>query len=288
MRDWTFACDAVSPNLRGMNSYPVSVDRPLWLLGCGNMAGAMLSRWLKTGLDPSAVTIIKPSARNVPEGISVVQAPPEGEVPAVIVLGVKPQIFATAIAGIAVPGATVISIMAGVECASIAARMPDAGAIVRMMPNLPVALGKGVSLLFADRADDVLRGVVDALATPLGLAMWMESEAMLNAGTAVSGSGPAFVYRFIDAMAAGAQKLGFAPEEARALALATAEGATALALASSDSPGVLADRVASPKGMTRAGLDVMDDQRAIYDLIDRTLKATADRGIEMAQAARNG
>ena len=268
-----------------MNKYPFSPDRPLWLLGCGNMAGAMLLRWLETGLDPAAVTVIDPSRTDAPAGVRLLAAAPQGEAaPAALLLGVKPQIFVEAVTGLSVEGSAIISIMAGVDGASLAARLPQAGAIIRLMPNLPAALGKGVALLHASKGG--ARDMADALAAPLGLALWVESEALIDAGTAVSGSGPAFVYRFIDAMAAGAEKLGFAPDQAQALALATVEGAAALASASSDSPAVLADRVASPKGTTRAGLDMLDKDAAIYTLVHRTLKAAADRAGELAAEAR--
>ena len=267
----------------------LSPDRPLWLLGCGNMAGAMLSRWLETGLDPAAVTIIDPSRTAAPAGVRLLAAPPRDEAPpAALMLGVKPQIFAAASAGLAVTGTIVFSIMAGVDQASLRVRLPDARAIVRLMPNLPAALGKGVALLHAPAADAEARALADALAAPLGLALWVEDEALIDAGTAVSGSGPAFVYRFIDALAAGAEKLGFSDDQAQALALATVEGAAALASASAESPAQLAERVASPKGTTRAGLDVLDADEAIYDLVYRTLKAAADRAGELAAEARAG
>ena len=265
----------------------LSPDRPLWLLGCGNMAGAMLTRWLETGLDPAAVTIIDPSRTSAPAGVRLLAAPPQGEAPpALLMLGVKPQMFAAASAGLAVEGSVIVSIMAGVDQASLAQRLPRARAIVRLMPNLPVALGKGVAILHAPGADADTRALADSLARPLGLALWVEDEALVDAGTAVSGSGPAFVYRFIDAMAAGAEKLGFAADQAQALALATVEGAAALAGASTETPAQLAERVASPKGTTRAGLDVLDADGAIYDLVHRTLKAAADRAGELAAEAR--
>ena len=270
-------------------SYPLSPDRPLWLLGCGNMAGAMLARWLETGLDPAAVTVIDPNRMTAPTGVRLLTAAPQGETPpAALMLGVKPQGFATASAGLDVTDTIVFSIMAGVDQASLKARLPDARAIVRLMPNLPAALGKGVALLHAPDADGETRALADALAASLGLALWLDDEALIDAGTAVSGSGPAFVYRFIDAMAAGAEKLGFSDDQAQALALATVEGAAALASASLESPAALAERVASPKGTTRAGLDVLDADEAIYDLVYRTLKAAADRAGELAAEARTG
>lgn len=273
-------------------TFPFSASQQLWLLGCGNMAGAMLSRWLETGLDSAAVTVIDPFRQEVPAGIRLLAAPPAGEAPpAALLLGVKPQMFAEAAAGLsdAIDNETVIiSIMAGVDSATLAAAFPQARAIVRLMPNLPVALGKGVALLHAGGASDEARALADALATPLGLALWVAREDLIDAGTAVSGSGPAFVYRFIDAMAAGAERLGFPADQAQRLALATVEGAAALAAQSGESPAILADRVASPGGTTRAGLNILDADKAIHDLVHRTLRAAADRAVELATEARKG
>lgn len=267
----------------------LALPGPLWLIGCGNMAGAMLSRWLEAGLDPALVTIVDPNRTEAPAGVRLLAAPPVGEgAPAALLLGVKPQIFpdiARGLAGVAGAGTTVLSIMAGVEHGTIAAALPAAGAVVRMMPNLPVALGKGVAILYTPASGD--RALAEMLARPLGLALWVEDEALVDAATAVSGSGPAFVYRFIDAMAAGAGRLGFPPEQALQLALATVNGAAALAARSPDGPGALADKVASPGGTTRAGLDVLDADAALADLVTRTLRAAADRAGELAAAAKS-
>ena len=121
---------------------------------------------------------------------------------------------------------------------------------------------------------------------PLGTPEWI-GEALFDAVTALAGSGPAFVYRFIDALAAGAAELGLAPEQAQRLALATVEGAGALASASPHAPGELARRVASPGGTTEAGLKVLDADQALARLVHATLKSAADRSAEMAEAARS-
>ena len=121
---------------------------------------------------------------------------------------------------------------------------------------------------------------------PLGQVEWLENEDQFQLVTALAGSGPAFVYRFIDALAEGASELGMDRSQADRLALALVEGAAALAASSSDSPGILADRVASPGGVTRAGLDVLDDDSALAKLMERTLRAAADRNAEMARDAR--
>ncbi|RJF93854.1 pyrroline-5-carboxylate reductase [Sphingomonas cavernae] len=268
-------------------TYSFDVSRPLWLIGCGNMAGAMLSRWLETGLDPAAVTIVDPNRAEAPGGVRLLAAAPEDEAPpAMLLLGVKPQTFpaiAQQLAAAVGANTTVVSIMAGVDVKTLTGAFAGAKAVVRLMPNLPVALGKGVALLCGPES---ARLQVEALAAPLGLALWVNDEALIDAGTAVSGSGPAFVYRFIDAMATGAEKLGFASEDAERLALATVEGAAALAARADESPAVLADRVASPGGTTRAGLNVLDADAAIFDLVHRTLQAAADRAAELAAEAR--
>lgn len=271
-------------------AYPFSVSRQLWLLGCGNMVGAMLSRWLETGLDPAAITVIDPFLKAAPQGVRHLTALPANEnPPALLLIGVKPQMFEAASVGLAAvtgPSTIIASVMAGVDAATLRGVFPEAQAVFRIMPNLPVALGKGVALLHGDTDAVALRADVDALATPLGLALWVDSEQQIDAGTAVSGSGPAFVYRFIDAMASGAEQLGFSAEQARKLALATVEGAAALAAQSPDTPALLAEKVASPGGTTRAGLDILDRDRAVYTLVERTLSAAATRATELADEAR--
>ncbi|MEO5587884.1 MAG: pyrroline-5-carboxylate reductase dimerization domain-containing protein, partial [Novosphingobium sp.] len=180
----------------------------------------------------------------------------------------------------------VLSILAGVELASLAARFPAATGLVRVMPNLAAAIGKSPVALFAHGLDAAGQGAVTALMRPLGLPEWLADEAQFDLVTALAGSGPAFVYRFIDALAAGAAALGLPREQADRLALAMVEGAAALAAASPDAPGELARRVASPGGTTEAGLRVLDADRALGGLAEATLKAAANRSAELAKAAR--
>jgi len=121
---------------------------------------------------------------------------------------------------------------------------------------------------------------------PLGTPEWLAGEGLMHAVTALAGSGPAFVYRFIDALASGAAELGLPAEQAGRLALAMVEGAAALAAQSGHSPGELARRVASPGGTTQAGLDALDRDGAFARLIEATLRAARDRSVEMAAEAR--
>ncbi|MHA6723463.1 pyrroline-5-carboxylate reductase family protein [Sphingomonas sp. RS2018] len=262
----------------------MSDARAIWLVGAGNMGGAMLSRWIAHGIDPARITVIDPGAPMVPAGVAVVASVPEGPAD-VVVLAVKPQqLDQVAPALAAARPRVLLSILAGAEAATLAARVPGA-AVVRAMPNLPVSIGQGVVALYGD-VDAETRAVADTLMAPLGLVEWIDDEALFHAVIAVSGSGPAFVFRFIDALAQGAADMGMDPMQARRLAIATLGGAAALAAASDVSPAVLADRVASKGGTTRAGLDVLDAGDALLRLIAATQDATAKRSAEMAEEAR--
>ena len=262
------------------------LPKSLWLVGAGNMGGAMLRGWIAAGLSPDAVTVIDPGAPVVPEGVRVLGTP-AGAAPEVIVLAVKPQLLDAVAPTLAtLRPALLLSILAGVEEAALAARIP-AGSVVRAMPNLPVAIGKGVTALHAAKSTEEARRVAEALVAPLGKVEWIGDEAMFDAVTALSGCGPGFVFRFIDAMAAAGAALGLPEDQAARLALATVEGAAAMAAGAGESPAVLADRVASPGGSTREGLNVLDRDAALQSLLKATLAASRQRNAELAAAARN-
>lgn len=261
----------------------------IWLVGCGNMAGAMLRRWVASGtIGPEYVTVIDPGSPAIPEGVRCLPEAPDGPLPDAVMLGVKPQVLdaiapalAPRIAGVPL----LLSILAGVEIASLAARFA-ADAIVRVMPNLPVALGHGaVALHGVDPESDAGKAVATLMA-PLGLVEWIGDERLFDAVTALSGSGPGFVYRFIDALAAGGAALGLPADQALRLATATVEGAAMLAAAAAETPAELADRVASKGGSTREGLNVLDRDDALVALVTATLTAARDRNVELAAAAR--
>jgi pyrroline-5-carboxylate reductase len=257
----------------------------LLMIGAGNMGGAMLRRWLEAGRDPASVTVVSPSGRAMPDGVRVVSAIPEAA-DGTIVLGLKPQQLGSISGALSrLRPALLVSILAGVEEATLAAACP-AGAIVRAMPNLPVGIGRGVTALSSTSADEAARAAAQTLMAPLGLVEWIDDERLFDAVTALSGCGPAFTFRFVDALARAAEALGLPAEQAARLALATVSGSAALAEASDVSPAVLADRVASPGGSTRAGLNVLDDGDALAELLARTLRAARDRNVAMAEEAR--
>jgi pyrroline-5-carboxylate reductase len=268
-----------------------SIRLPIWLIGCGNMAGAMLERWLATGLDTRRVTVIRPSGRPVAEGVRVLTELPEDEVPALVLLGVKPQKLGEVAPGLAPvldPATILVSILAGVEQATLRNRFPAPRTIVRAMPNTPVRLGKGVVDLYSDSDDQEARTAVGQLMAALGHSEWFADEPSFALAGHLTGAGPAFLYRFIDALGAAGEDLGLPASQAARLAAAMVEGAGALVAASNEPPADLARRVASPGGTTEAGLRVLDSDDALRKLVLRTLDASRRRGSEMAEAARAG
>jgi len=257
------------------------------IVGCGNMGGAMLAGWLAAGFDPARFTVVDPVLAEAPAGVRLLR-----EVPAeafdVVLLGIKPQALGEVAPALepATRGAIVLSILAGAELATLAAHFPAVRALVRVMPNLAAAIGKSPLGLFGHGLDAAGLAGVQAFLNPLGTAEWLASEDQLDAVTALAGSGPAFVYRFIAALAEGGAALGLDPAQADRLARSMVEGAAMLAANSADEPAELARRVTSPGGTTAAGLAVLDADQAFLRLIEATLRAARDRGAELAAAAR--
>lgn len=260
----------------------------LFLVGCGNMAGQMLVRWLACGLDPARVTVLRPSGRAVAEGVRVISEYPATLPPGTtILLGMKPYQLADVaelLAPISDGEARLVSILAGTRLADLRQHFPAVRDIVRAMPNLPVGIGGGVTALCADERTAVEGyAAVEALMSPLGLVERIADEGQFNEVTALSGCGPAFLFRFIDAFARAGEAIGLSAEQAARMAMATVWGSANMAKQAADSPGVLADRVASPGGMTREGLNVLDADGRLLKLMTDTLTAARDRGEEMAR-----
>ena len=263
-----------------------SFGRPLVMIGCGNMAGAILSRWLQCGLDPAQVTVVDPHRAEIQAGVTLLAALP-ARLPddAVVVLGVKPQLLpevTPVLAPLLGSGNLVISMLAGVTVDQLRLSLGAAPGFVRIMPNTPVALGQGVCAFYVDaRTAGGWETAAQALLAPLGLSERIATEDAFDLVTALTGCGPAFVYRFIDAMKRGAMELGMEGDQAARRALATVRGAANLAGSVPEDPAVLADRVASKGGMTREGLDVLDADDRLVRLMADTLRAARDRGKEL-------
>jgi pyrroline-5-carboxylate reductase len=260
----------------------------IWLVGCGNMGGAMLQGWLTSGVPANSIHVIDPMAKSVPSGVALSATPPTDGAPDILVLAIKPQMLGEVGPTLPVSSATiVISILAGVEIASLASALPGASTFVRVMPNMPAAIGEGVSAVFGPSLDAEGRKAIDALVSPLGRVEWVEDERLFHAVTGLSGSGPAFVLRFAEALVAVGVAEGLAPDLAKRLALETLAGTARLALQSDLSPGDLVETVRSPNGTTHAGLVVMDGSD-FAEIVRQTIGAAASRSRELASAAQKG
>jgi pyrroline-5-carboxylate reductase len=250
------------------------------------MAGAMLGRWLAVGLDPAAVVAIRKSGLAPAAGVATTKDARGLVAPDILLLGIKPQHFGKvkdAITSLTGPKTLVLSIMAGVNLEQLKAEFPDAAAIVRLMPNMPVAYGEGIVAQLGDPGAHA--PALAALLAPLGYSHVVADERSFDLVTALTGCGPAFAYRFVAALAAAGERLGLPAEDAESLARLTVSGAARGMAASSEPVAALAQAVASPGGMTQAGLDVLDADGVLIQLLTDTLRAARDRGAELAAAA---
>lgn len=262
--------------------------RRLLIIGCGNMGGAMLAGWLAAGHAPGRFAVLDPALENVPDGVALYRDAAAAAACGhdAVLLGFKPQqlgALGPGLQGLTGAGVTVCSLLAGMTLDQLGAAFPQSRAHVRVMPNLAARIGKSPVILAQRGLDDAGRDGVFALYDALGTALWLEDEAQFDLVTALAGSGPGFVYRFIDALAGAAEELGLERGLADRLALAMVEGASLLAASAADAPAALADRVASPGGMTREGLNVLDDEAALLRLMTATLRAARDKGAALSQ-----
>ena len=268
----------------------LEIPTPTWFVGCGNMGGAILDGWRMGGLDLSPVTVIRPSGKPV-EGTRVVTSVVEaGAPPKVVVLAFKPQKLdevAPELRRFLSAKTSVVSLLAGVEAASLRERFPAVGAIVRAMTNLPVAVRRGVTGLYSADLGAREQEELNNLFSALGFAMWMADEQKLAALGSVAGAGPAYVARFIAALTKAGMKRGLTEEIAATLALETVLGTAWMASTRSESMESIAKRVASPKGTTEAGLAVLDHDHVLDQLVELTIDAAARRGAELAEEAKS-
>jgi pyrroline-5-carboxylate reductase len=261
-------------------------ERGLVMLGCGKMGSAMLEGWLNRDLPASSVFVLDPHPSEwlTAQGVSVNGALPEN--PAVVLLAVKPQLMAEALPSVASfggGGTLFLSVAAGTPIASFETALGAGTRVVRAMPNTPAAIGQGITAIVGNRAataEDL--GLAEALLSAVGQVVRLADEDQIDAVTGVSGSGPAYIFYMIDALAAAGEAEGLAPDLAMALAKATVAGAGALAASAEESPAQLRVNVTSPNGTTQAGLEVlMDEATGLSPLIRRTVAAAADRSREL-------
>ena len=268
----------------------LKLPAPTWFVGCGNMGGAILDGWRAGGLDLSPVTVIRPSGKPVDGARVVTSSRDAGPPPRIAVLAFKPQKLdeiAPELRQFLSAGTTLVSLLAGVEMTSLRQRFPGVGAIARATTNLPVAVRRGVTGLYSTDADTRTQQELNDLFSALGFTMWMADEQKLAAVGALTGAGPAYVARFVAALSKAGVDRGLSEEIASTLAVETVLGTAWMAATTGEGMESIAKRVASPKGTTQAGLDVLDRDAALDTLVAQTIDAAARRGAELAEEAKS-
>ena len=265
----------------------------LLLAGCGKMGGAMLDGWLKAGI-ASSVAVVEPSG--LPESLRgnpavfLADSPdalPAAFVPDVVVLAVKPQVMDSvlpAYRALVRPGTVFLSVAAGKTIASFEGALGAGAAIVRSMPNTPAAIGRGMTVAVGNPVVTAAQKTLcDSLLRAVGDVAWVEDESLLDPVTAVSGSGPAYVFLMVEAMAKAGEAAGLPAELAMRLARATVAGAGELLHQSPTAAADLRKAVTSPNGTTQAALDVLMAGDGMQPLFDRAVAAAARRSRELAK-----
>jgi pyrroline-5-carboxylate reductase len=264
--------------------------RTLALAGAGKMGAAMLRGWLDAGLDAAGVAVVEPHpspellALKAERGFALNSASPSA--PDALVLAVKPQALAAAaptLQRLAGPETLVISVIAGKTIADLAARFPASAAFVRVMPNTPAAVGRGASAGAANAAvSQTQRGWTENLMRAVGMFAWVDDEGLIDAVTALSGSGPAYVFALVEAMAKAGEAVGLPADLAMRLARATVEGAGELLAREPAVPAAtLRQNVTSPGGTTAAALGVLQGDGGLDPLMARAVTAARDRAREL-------
>ena len=258
-------------------------ERGIVLLGCGKMGSAMLAGWIARGLPPEAATVLEPYPSEWLAGCGVRLNGPLPQSPAVLVVAVKPQMMAEALDRVrALRGSDtlILSIAAGTPIAAFEAAFGPSAPIVRAMPNTPAAVGRGITAIVGSAAaGDAEMALAESLLAAVGAVVRLAAEDQIDAVTGVSGSGPAYVFHMVEALASAAEAEGLDPTLAMRLARATVAGAGALLDSADESAAQLRINVTSPKGTTEAGLAVL--MPALPDLMCRTVAAAAARSREL-------
>jgi pyrroline-5-carboxylate reductase len=263
-------------------------DRGLVLLGCGKMGSAMLAGWLKGGLPATSVWVLDPHASDWLKGQGVHLNTDLPESPAIVLVAVKPQMMAEALPGLKRLGngeTLFLSVAAGTRIAFYETVLGAGTPVVRAMPNTPAAIGKGITAICGNAPTTPAHlALSGALLAAVGQVVRLDGEHQMDAVTAVSGSGPAYVFHLIETLAAAGEAEGLPAALALHLARATVAGAGALAEAASEDPGQLRVNVTSPGGTTAAALAVlMDERRGFPALMKEAVHAAAERGRELGR-----
>lgn len=268
------------------------LPRSLVLIGAGKMGGAMLEGWLRIGIDPAGISLIdpKPSDEIVElaseKGMRLNPSAKEIQAAEVLVLATKPQMLDTAAPAVQAfihPKTLLISILAGKTLGDLSARLPNATAIIRAMPNLPASVQRGATAAAPGKGVSAAqRAIADALLASIGKVEWLDDEELIDAVTAVSGSGPAYVFHLVECLAAAGRDAGLPADVAERLARATVEGAGELLFQSPLPPGTLRQNVTSPGGTTAAALEVLMAEDGMKPLMSKAVAAAKRRAGELA------
>jgi pyrroline-5-carboxylate reductase len=260
----------------------------LALVGAGKMGGAMLDGWLALGLDPRKVSIFDPNpspeiAALAAKGVAI--NPAKAGAPAVVILAVKPQIAADvmpSVASLAGPQTLALSVMAGKTLKFLESALPGI-AIVRAMPNTPAAIGRGITVLVPNaKVTSAQRALASDLLSATGKVEWIEDEKLMDAVTALSGSGPAYVFLLTEALTQAGIAAGLPKELAEKLARETVAGSGELLHRSPQDPATLRKNVTSPGGTTAAALEILMGPGGFDELLKRAVAAAAKRSKELA------
>jgi len=263
---------------------------PVALVGAGKMGGAMLEGWLALGLDPKQTLVIDPNPApeiSVLAGRGVALNPPRSAMPKVrvVILAVKPQVAADvlpAVAGLIGDGTVVVSIMAGKTLSFLESALPGA-ALVRAMPNTPAAIGRGITVAVPNKkVTAAQKQAAHDLLAATGAVEWIADEALMDAVTAVSGSGPAYIFHLTEALAKAGVVAGLPPQLAETLARATVAGSGELLHRSPHHPAILRQNVTSPGGTTAAALNVLMAPDGLESLMTKAVAAATKRSRELA------
>lgn len=271
----------------------LQVGGPLILVGAGKMGGALLTGWLDRGLDPESVYILDPLPSVDIEALARtksvhLQTASDGlpTSSAVMMLAVKPQMMDEVLPPLKPligEGCVVISIAAGKTLASMERHLGSEAAIVRSMPNTPAAIGRGITVACAnDHVSVEQKDHCDALLRAAGLVVWSDDEVMLDPVTAVSGSGPAYVFLLAECLEEAGVKAGLDRELARQLACETVSGAGELLRQSHQEPGQLRKNVTSPGGTTAAALEILMGDDGLQQLMTNAVQAATKRSRELS------
>jgi pyrroline-5-carboxylate reductase len=272
----------------------LDLDGPLLLAGAGNMGYALLSGWLEGGLDPARIVVQEPAPQpHIKAALDERGVAMHAEVatlakpPAVLLLAVKPQVMDAVLPQLArlVGGRTlVVSIAAGQRIAGLAAHLPAGTAVIRAMPNTPASVGRGITVAVGNaQVSAAQREICDGLLRAVGEVGWVDDEGLMDAVTAVSGSGPAYVFHLAECLADAGVAAGLAPELARKLARWTVAGAGELLHRSDLDAATLRRNVTSPGGTTAAALEVLMAQGGLSELMRRAVAAATQRSRELAK-----